>query len=149
MGTQAIQNGSGSDHSIARETSFATDFQCDTKDSIAGWDTPESTPIDQNCTFEGDKLESIAVIGFSSKFPQEGTTPEAFWEMLLNKKCAMTEWPEDRLNVDAFYHPDSSRPDTVQYPLRIASTPLRTPLRNPGAASIQRWPFPRGTTGQF
>ena len=107
MGVQSLQNG------IARERHVLADLQCDAKDSVAGCDTPESISIDQNFAFEDDKLEPIAVIGFSSKFPQEGSTPEAFWELLMNRKCAMTEWPKDRLNVNAFYHPDSSRPDTV------------------------------------
>lgn len=59
------------------------------------------------------RLESIAVIGFSLKFPQDAASPEAFWKMLLEKRCSMTEWPKERLNLHAFYHPDSSRPDTV------------------------------------
>ena len=58
-------------------------------------------------------LEPIAVVGFSLKFPQDATSPEAFWKMLMEKRCSMTEWPRERLNLDAFYHPDSSRPDTV------------------------------------
>lgn len=24
--------------------------------------------------------------------------------MLEDKRCVMTEWPRDRLNIDAFYH---------------------------------------------
>ena len=58
--------------------------------------------------------EPIAVIGFSLKFPQDATSPETFWKMMTEKRCSMTEWPKERLNLDAFYHPDGSRPDTVQ-----------------------------------
>ena len=65
---------------------------------------------------DSDKMEPIAVVGFSFKFPQEATTPDAFWQVLREKRCAMTEWPRDRLNIDAFYHPDSKRLDTVQNP---------------------------------
>ena len=115
MDAPSLQNGIGNlgTSATAREIPLSVDFQCDTKDSIASCDTPGSNSSNQNFTFEDDRLEPIAVIGFSSKFPQKGSTPEAFWEMLMSKKCAMTEWPEDRLNVNAFYHPDSSRPDTV------------------------------------
>lgn len=62
---------------------------------------------------EEDRLEPIAVIGFSLEFPQEATSPENFWKMLTEKRCAMTDWPKDRMNVDAFYHADSNRTDTV------------------------------------
>ncbi len=66
---------------------------------------------------QDEKLESLAIIGFSLKFPQEAVTPEAFWKMLTEKRCAMTEWPKDRMKIDAFYHPDGSRCDTVEYPV--------------------------------
>lgn len=73
---------------------------------------------------QDDKLEPLAVVGFSLKFPQEATTPEAFWKMLTDKRCAVTEWPKDRLNIDAFYNPDSSRPDTVEYFFSIQASML-------------------------
>ena len=49
----------------------------------------------------------IAVIGFSLKFPGDADSSEAFWRMLEEKKCAMTEWPADRVNMEAFTHRDS------------------------------------------
>ncbi|KAL8724488.1 MAG: hypothetical protein Q9166_007922 [cf. Caloplaca sp. 2 TL-2023] len=55
--------------------------------------------------------EPLAIVGFSLRFPQEATTPEAFWSMLLEKRCAMTEWPNDRMNSRAHYHSDKSRND--------------------------------------
>jgi hypothetical protein len=58
---------------------------------------------------EDDILEPIAIIGMSLKFPQDATSPESFWKMMEEKRCAMTEWPEDRLNIDAFYHPDKNK----------------------------------------
>lgn len=78
---------------------------------------------DYNC-LQDDKLEPLAVVGFSLKFPQEATTPEAFWKMLTEKICAVTEWPKDRLNIDAFYHPDGSRPDAVEYSFSIRASML-------------------------
>ena len=63
----------------------------------------------------GDYItESIAIVGFSLKFPQEATSAESFWHMMKDRSCAMTEVPQDRFNIDAFYHPDTSRHDTVR-----------------------------------
>nr|UPN67558.1 hypothetical protein [Pestalotiopsis sp.] len=49
--------------------------------------------------------DPIAVCGLSLKFPQDGASEKGFWSMLLEKRGAMTEYPPDRVNVDAFYHP--------------------------------------------
>lgn len=49
--------------------------------------------------------EPIAVCGLSLRFPQDASSEKGFWAMLLEKRNAMTEYPPDRLNVDAFYHP--------------------------------------------
>ena len=68
---------------------------------------------------DGDHLEPIAVVGFSMRFPQEATSPEAFWEILCKGKSAMTEVPPDRFNINGFYHPNASRPDTVCSPIGI------------------------------
>lgn len=60
-----------------------------------------------------DIIEPIAVIGLSLKFPQEAKSSESFWGMLVEGRSAMTDVPNDRFNIDAFYHPDNSRPGTV------------------------------------
>lgn len=65
---------------------------------------------------KSDKLEPIAVIGFALKFPQEATSPEEFWQMLLQGRSAMTEVPKDRWNIDAFYHPNPDKLDFVSLP---------------------------------
>lgn len=61
-----------------------------------------------------DKLDPVAIIGISAKFPQDATSAEAFWQMLGEGRSAMTEVPGDRFNIDAFYHPDADRSDTVR-----------------------------------
>jgi hypothetical protein len=58
---------------------------------------------------KNDLLEPIAIIGMSLRFPQDATSPASFWKMMEEKRCAMTEWPSDRLNIDAFYHPDKNK----------------------------------------
>ena len=62
----------------------------------------------------GDALEPIAVVGFSLKFPQDADSAPSFWSMLRDKRCAMTEWPKDRINLEAFYHRDESRDEKVR-----------------------------------
>ncbi|KAL8875408.1 MAG: hypothetical protein Q9198_006231, partial [Flavoplaca austrocitrina] len=57
-------------------------------------------------------VEPIAIVGLSLQFPQEATNSEALWSMLLQKRCAMTDWPSERLNITAFHHPDKGRNDT-------------------------------------
>jgi hypothetical protein len=67
-------------------------------------------PVD---SFGQEKIDPIAVVGFSLKFPQDATSPESFWKMLVEQRCAMTQIPEDRLNLDSFYGTDKNRNDTV------------------------------------
>ena len=61
-------------------------------------------------------MEPVAVVGLALKFPQDATSLDTFWNMLVEKRCAMTDFPSSRLNVDAFYHPDISQRGTL--PLR-------------------------------
>ncbi|KAL6717587.1 hypothetical protein ACLMJK_005502 [Lecanora helva] len=61
-------------------------------------------------------MEPIAVVGLALKFPQDATSLEGFWDMLVEQRCAMTDFPSSRLNVDAFYHPNISQRGTL--PLR-------------------------------
>jgi acyl transferase domain-containing protein len=51
-------------------------------------------------------MEPIAVIGFSLKFPQDAESPVSFWKMLEEKRCALTEWPKDRINLDGYFSRD-------------------------------------------
>lgn len=57
----------------------------------------------------------IAIIGLAFEFPQGATSVESFWEMIVEGRSASTEFPSDRLNIDAFYHPDENRPSSVRY----------------------------------
>lgn len=50
-----------------------------------------------------DKMEPIAVIGLALRFPQDATSPEAFWQMLMQGRSAMTDVPKERFNIDAFH----------------------------------------------
>jgi acyl transferase domain-containing protein len=49
--------------------------------------------------------EPIAIIGMAMRLPGGIRNPEAFWDLLINKKSAQSRVPKDRYNVDAFYGP--------------------------------------------
>ena len=57
--------------------------------------------------------EPVAIIGYSFRLPQDCTTNDGFWKTLWEKRHTATQWPEDRLNIKSFYHPDNSRVDCV------------------------------------
>lgn len=58
--------------------------------------------------------EPIAIIGIAFKFPQGAETSDKFWDLLVERRCAATEFPSDRFNIDAFWHPDYKRQNTVR-----------------------------------
>ncbi|KAE8374944.1 putative polyketide synthase [Aspergillus bertholletiae] len=57
--------------------------------------------------------DTLAIVGFAFEFPQDATSSDRFWRMLCEGRSANTEFPKDRLNIDAFYHPDKERPSTL------------------------------------
>jgi acyl transferase domain-containing protein len=67
----------------------------------------------QSTTSDAGWCTPLAITGLAFEFPQEATTVEGFWSMLCEGRSASTEFPKDRLNIDAFYHPDESRQSTV------------------------------------
>ena len=52
--------------------------------------------------------EPVAVIGYSFKFAQDAYSPKSFWDMLCEGRCGSTEFPPDRLNLDAHYDRESN-----------------------------------------
>ena len=64
---------------------------------------------------EQNANEPVAIVGFSAKFPQDATSPDAFWQLLMEGRSAMSEVPSDRFNIDSFYHRNGDRLDTVHY----------------------------------
>ncbi|KAI1381693.1 beta-ketoacyl synthase [Hypoxylon crocopeplum] len=47
--------------------------------------------------------DPIAICGFSIKFPGDAVSVDSFWQMLIEKRCAMTEFPMSRFNKNGFY----------------------------------------------
>jgi len=60
-----------------------------------------------------DKREAIAIIGFALKFPQDVTSEENLWKLLMERRSTRTEVPSNRWNVDGFYKPHGHRPGMV------------------------------------
>ncbi|KAL4914902.1 hypothetical protein BDW62DRAFT_134806 [Aspergillus aurantiobrunneus] len=60
-----------------------------------------------------DPPPPLAIIGLSLKFPQDATTPESFWDMIVQGRCASTDYPPDRLNINSHYHRDANRLDSL------------------------------------
>lgn len=56
--------------------------------------------------------EPIAIVGSACRFPGDATTPAKLWELLKAPRDVLTEIPESRFNLQAFYHPDSSHHGT-------------------------------------
>ncbi|WP_458789382.1 choline/carnitine O-acyltransferase [Adonisia turfae] len=58
------------------------------------------------------RKDPIAIIGLSCRFPGS-ENPEAFWELLKRGGDAITEIPDSRWDIDAFYDPDPAKPDKM------------------------------------
>ena len=59
---------------------------------------------------DGERRESIAIVGIGCRFPGGVTDPESFWTLLRNGVDAVTEVPPERWDVDAYYDPDPEAP---------------------------------------
>lgn len=64
-------------------------------------------------TIPPDAVEPIAVVGLATRLPQEATTTDALWELLLEARSTWSAIPKERFNADAFYHPDPEHGGTV------------------------------------
>jgi hypothetical protein len=62
----------------------------------------------------GADREVVAVIGFALKYPQDVTSEESLWKLLLQRRSTMTNVPSNRWNLDGFYKPYGHRPGTVR-----------------------------------
>lgn len=54
--------------------------------------------------------EPIAIVGIGCRFPGGVETPEAFWELIINRLDVIQEIPSNRFDVDAIYDPTPGVP---------------------------------------
>ncbi len=59
---------------------------------------------------EDQRVEPIAIVGMSCRFPGGANTPEAFWNLLQNGVDAISEVPPERWKIDDYYDPDPEKP---------------------------------------
>ncbi|KAI9838887.1 MAG: hypothetical protein M1819_004095 [Sarea resinae] len=57
--------------------------------------------------------EPIAIVGMGCRWPGSAVNPSAFWDMLSEKRSAHSDFPSNRFNIDAFYHPNRERPGSL------------------------------------
>lgn len=62
-------------------------------------------------------VEPIAVIGLSLTFPQKASSPETFWQMLMEGESALTHVPRDRYHWEGFFNENAYRTGTVRVPV--------------------------------
>ncbi|RYP82307.1 hypothetical protein DL769_001709 [Monosporascus sp. CRB-8-3] len=62
---------------------------------------------------DDNACQPLAIIGIAFEFPQEATSIDGFWKMVCDGRSATSEFPADRFNIDAFYHPDGDRPSSI------------------------------------
>lgn len=74
--------------------------------------------IASNGVGESEHGNDVAICGFSIKFPGDAVSAESFWHMLIEKRCAMTEFPASRFNKNGFYKQEKSL-NTVQTPFLL------------------------------
>lgn len=79
---------------------------------VNGFGEHASCPVlnDTNSQVDGDASRDIAICGFSVKFPEDATSSEAFWKMMLEKRCASSDFPAEYLNPDGFHEGERKNP---------------------------------------
>jgi Polyketide synthase modules and related proteins len=80
-----------------------------------------------NRAIPSDSLEPIAIVGLATRFPQQATTTESLWELLLLARSTWSSIPKERFNSGAFYHPDPEHGGTVN---NIRALPTRIIMEN-------------------
>ncbi|KAL2820814.1 hypothetical protein BDW59DRAFT_164508 [Aspergillus cavernicola] len=60
-----------------------------------------------------DKLEPLAIVGMSWRFPGEARSVSGFWNVLSKGDSAKTRVLADRFDPDADYHPSADRQGAI------------------------------------
>ncbi|KAH9209066.1 hypothetical protein DL95DRAFT_467116 [Leptodontidium sp. 2 PMI_412] len=60
-----------------------------------------------------DILEPMVVVGMACRLPGEASSPSKLWQLLENHQSTQSDFPANRVSIDAWYHPDSHRPGSI------------------------------------
>ncbi|OAA40092.1 Beta-ketoacyl synthase [Beauveria brongniartii RCEF 3172] len=55
----------------------------------------------------------IAIVGMGCRWPGGVKSPLQLWDLLKEKRDGWSEFKEDRINLDGFYHPNGKRPGSM------------------------------------
>ncbi|KAM3427390.1 hypothetical protein MY4824_009476 [Beauveria thailandica] len=55
----------------------------------------------------------IAIVGIGCRWPGGVKSPLQLWDLLKEKRDGWSEFKEDRINLDGFYHPNGKRPGSM------------------------------------
>ncbi|CUU48522.1 type I polyketide synthase [Clostridium beijerinckii] len=69
------------------------------------------TNINEKVHGQVEEDDEIAVIEMSCRFP-EASSPEEFWDNIVNGKCSISEVPEDRWDVSKYYSKSGDKAKT-------------------------------------
>lgn len=58
--------------------------------------------------------QPIAIVGIGCRFPGASSSPEKFWDMLVNETDAITNVPSDRWDNRRFYDENENRPGKIR-----------------------------------
>lgn len=58
-------------------------------------------------------MTPVAIVGMACRFPEDATSPQAFYDMLSNGRSAWGEVPKNRYNIDSYWHPNRERIGTT------------------------------------
>jgi acyl transferase domain-containing protein len=62
---------------------------------------------------ENSRRDPIAVIGMACRFPGGADSPEAYWEMMLNRVDGISTVPDDRWDIETLFDADPDAPGKV------------------------------------
>ncbi|WP_051174388.1 type I polyketide synthase [Amycolatopsis orientalis] len=71
---------------------------------------PDAAPVRRKAVTD----DPIVIVGMACRFPGGANSPEEFWELLLQGRDAISEFPADRgWDAKALYHPDPAHEGTT------------------------------------
>ncbi|GCB18254.1 polyketide synthase-nonribosomal peptide synthetase [Aspergillus awamori] len=77
----------------------------ETASNSPGWTTvdPDELQNDSEDQWTHDAPPLIAIVGMAARLPGGISSPEEFWQFMIDKRCASAPVPAGRYNVDAFH----------------------------------------------